>query len=49
MRDWLEAVRIDGQPWPKTAPAPQLPADIIEKTADKYREALTRLTGETLR
>ncbi len=49
VRDWLEAVRIDGKPWPKTAPAPQLPADIIEKTADKYREALTRLTGETLR
>lgn len=49
VRDWLEAVRIDGKPWPKTAPAPQLPADVIEKTADKYREALTRLTGETLR
>jgi phosphoribosylaminoimidazole-succinocarboxamide synthase len=49
VRDWLEAVRIDGQPWPKTAPAPQLPADVIEKTASKYREALTRLTGESLR
>jgi len=49
VRDWLEAVRIDGKPWPKTAPAPQLPADVIEKTADKYREALTRLTGESLR
>ena len=49
VRDWLEAVRIDGKPWPKTAPAPELPADVIEKTASKYREALTRLTGETLR
>nr|WP_261312592.1 phosphoribosylaminoimidazolesuccinocarboxamide synthase [Ralstonia insidiosa] len=49
VRDWLEAVRIDGKPWPKTAPAPELPADVIEKTADKYREALTRLTGQSLR
>ncbi|WP_432259307.1 phosphoribosylaminoimidazolesuccinocarboxamide synthase [Cupriavidus sp. TMH.W2] len=48
VRDWLEAVRIDGKPWPKTAPAPQLPGDVIGKTAAKYREALTRLTGEEL-
>ncbi|AQV92944.1 phosphoribosylaminoimidazolesuccinocarboxamide synthase [Cupriavidus necator] len=48
VRDWLEAVRIDGKPWPKTAPAPQLPDDVIGKTAAKYREALTRLTGEEL-
>jgi phosphoribosylaminoimidazole-succinocarboxamide synthase len=38
-------VRIDGQPWPKKAPAPALPADVVEKTAAKYREALTRLTA----
>ena len=31
--------------WDKTPPAPKVPADIIEKTADKYREALRRLTG----
>jgi phosphoribosylaminoimidazole-succinocarboxamide synthase len=43
VRDWLEAVRIDGQPWPKTPPAPKLPQDVIEKTAAKYREALDRL------
>ncbi|CAM3240225.1 phosphoribosylaminoimidazolesuccinocarboxamide synthase [Cupriavidus taiwanensis] len=49
VRDWLEAVRIDGKPWPKTAPAPKLPDDVIEKTAAKYREALTRLTGEELK
>ena len=48
VRDWLEAVRIDGKPWPKTAPAPKLPDDVVQKTADKYREALTRLTGEAL-
>ena len=44
VRDWLEAVRIDGRPWGKTAPAPALPSDVIEQTAAKYREALTRLT-----
>ncbi|MFS8976415.1 phosphoribosylaminoimidazolesuccinocarboxamide synthase [Cupriavidus necator] len=48
VRDWLEAVRIDGKPWPKTAPAPKLPDDVVEKTSAKYREALTRLTGEEL-
>ncbi len=45
VRDWLEAVRIHGKPWDKTAPAPRLPQDVIEKTAAKYREALERLTG----
>ena len=43
VRDWLEAARVDGQPWNKRAPAPPLPHDVIEKTAAKYREALTRL------
>ena len=43
VRDWLEQVRVDGQPWDKKAPAPALPADVIAKTADKYREALRRL------
>jgi len=44
VRDWLETAMVDGKLWPKTAPAPQLPADVIDKTAQKYREALTRLT-----
>jgi phosphoribosylaminoimidazole-succinocarboxamide synthase len=44
VRDWLESVRIDGAPWDKKAPAPALPADVVAKTAAKYREALTRLT-----
>jgi phosphoribosylaminoimidazole-succinocarboxamide synthase len=46
VRDWLEAARIDGQPWNKRAPAPALPADVIARTAAKYRDALTRLTAE---
>jgi phosphoribosylaminoimidazole-succinocarboxamide synthase len=45
VRDWLESVRLDGQPWDKTPPAPRLPKDVIEKTAAKYREALQRLTS----
>ena len=44
VRDWLEQVRIDGQPWNKRAPAPALPAAVIEQTAGRYREALERLT-----
>ena len=40
VRDWLET-----QVWDKTPPAPRLPADVIEKTAAKYREALERLTA----
>ena len=44
VRDWLETVRLDGKPWPKSPPAPELPAAVIEQTALKYREALERLT-----
>jgi phosphoribosylaminoimidazole-succinocarboxamide synthase len=44
VRDWLETAMVDGKLWPKTAPAPALPADVIDKTAEKYREALNRLT-----
>jgi phosphoribosylaminoimidazole-succinocarboxamide synthase len=40
VRDWLET-----QPWGKTPPAPRLPADVLERTAAKYREALDRLTA----
>jgi phosphoribosylaminoimidazole-succinocarboxamide synthase len=45
VRDWLETAQINGKPWGKTAPAPGLPAHVIEKTAAKYREALQRLTA----
>jgi phosphoribosylaminoimidazole-succinocarboxamide synthase len=40
VRDYLDALD-----WNKQAPGPKLPADVIAKTAAKYREALTRLTG----
>ena len=44
VRDWLEQVRIGGQPWDKRPPAPRIPPDVIQKTAAKYQEALERLT-----
>ena len=41
VRDYLDTLD-----WDKTAPGPELPADILERTAEKYREALTRMTVE---
>ena len=43
VRDYLETLT-----WNKTAPAPALPADVVARTAEKYREALQRLTGLSL-
>lgn len=40
VRNWLESTG-----WNKEPPAPAVPADVAQKTADKYREALTRLTA----
>jgi phosphoribosylaminoimidazole-succinocarboxamide synthase len=43
VRDYLETLA-----WDKTPPAPKLPPQVIEKTSEKYREALERLTGKKL-
>jgi len=43
VRDYLETLD-----WDKKSPGPVLPASIIERTAEKYREALKRLTGHDL-
>lgn len=40
VRDWLESVG-----WNKQPPAPAVPVEVAQKTADKYREALTKLTS----
>jgi phosphoribosylaminoimidazole-succinocarboxamide synthase len=40
VRDWLES-----SGWNKRPPAPRIPQDVLQKTADKYREALIKLTG----
>ncbi|MFY8125831.1 MAG: phosphoribosylaminoimidazolesuccinocarboxamide synthase [Hydrogenophaga sp.] len=45
LRDWLETAQVNGQPWDKSPPSPRLPREVIEKTAAKYQEALTRLMG----
>jgi phosphoribosylaminoimidazole-succinocarboxamide synthase len=43
LRDYL-----DGLDWPKTPPPPRLPREVIERTREKYLEALVRLTGRGL-
>ncbi len=43
VRDYLERIK-----WNKQPPVPSLPADVVERTRDKYLEAFTRLTGREL-
>ena len=43
VRDWL-----DTQGWDHEPPAPELPADVVEKTSERYREAYHKLTGTQL-
>jgi phosphoribosylaminoimidazole-succinocarboxamide synthase len=43
LRDYL-----NGLDWPKTPPPPRLPDEVIQKTREKYLEALERLTGKGL-
>jgi len=43
VRDYLESIK-----WNKQPPVPSLPADVVEKTRDKYLEAFRRLTGKEL-
>ena len=40
LRDYLDTLD-----WDKTAPGPDIPAEVLQRTADKYREAYARLTG----
>ncbi len=42
VRDYLESLG-----WDKKPPAPTLPAEIIEKTTQKYLDAYNRLTGKS--
>ena len=43
LREWLESTG-----WDKAPPAPELPEEIVERTAQKYREAYRLLTGKDL-
>jgi len=40
VRDWLET-----QPWDKTAPGPELPAEVVAGTRERYVAAFERITG----
>ena len=42
VRDWLDA-----SGWDRTAPGPELPEEVVERTRDKYVEAYERLTGSS--
>jgi phosphoribosylaminoimidazole-succinocarboxamide synthase len=42
VRDWL-----DGTGWDHEPPSPELPADVVRRTAEKYLEACRLLTGRT--
>jgi phosphoribosylaminoimidazole-succinocarboxamide synthase len=41
VRDWLEESGWDHEP-----PPPELPAEVVEQTVQRYREAYERITGE---
>ena len=43
VRDYLESLN-----WNKQPPPPPLPAEVVEKTSEKYREAYRLLTGDSL-
>ena len=43
VRDYLESIR-----WSKVPPAPELPAEVVAATSEKYLEAFRILTGHTL-
>jgi phosphoribosylaminoimidazole-succinocarboxamide synthase len=42
IRNWLDSIGFNRKP-----PAPDVPAEIAQRTSDKYREALDRLTAKT--
>lgn len=43
VRDYLETLD-----WDKTPPGPDLPADVVQKTREKYQEALKILAGKSI-
>jgi phosphoribosylaminoimidazole-succinocarboxamide synthase len=44
LRNWLLELVASGR-WDKTPPGPAIPAEVVDGTAARYREALTRLFG----
>jgi phosphoribosylaminoimidazole-succinocarboxamide synthase len=43
VRDWLESTG-----WDKNPPAPELPAEVVDRTREKYLQAYEALTAATL-
>lgn len=43
VRDYLESIK-----WNKEPPIPQLPAEIVQSTSEKYQDAYFRITGQKL-
>jgi phosphoribosylaminoimidazole-succinocarboxamide synthase len=43
VRDWLESCEVNGKPWNKKWPAPELPSDVAEAIAERYRSFLALL------
>lgn len=43
VRDWLETTG-----WDKNSPPPELPAEVVQRTREKYLEAYAQLTGQPL-
>ena len=44
LRDWLSQ-----SGWNKEPPAPELPPDVVQGTAERYKEAYRLLTGQEVR
>jgi phosphoribosylaminoimidazole-succinocarboxamide synthase len=46
IRDWLEQAQVGGKPWNKQAPAPEVPGEVVLKSAERYKAAyLALVTG----
>ncbi len=46
VRDWLESVRVDGAAWPKRAPPPPLPSEVVRQTSASYARIAEILIGD---
>jgi phosphoribosylaminoimidazole-succinocarboxamide synthase len=45
IRDWLETVEVDGRPWDKKWPGPEVPGEIVRSLVERYRQVTNSLCG----
>jgi phosphoribosylaminoimidazole-succinocarboxamide synthase len=45
IRDWLETVEIDGRPWDKRWPGPEVPGPIVRSLVERYLQVINGLCG----